>query len=269
MPVRDSRTQLCVPVPRGQPGELLYGLDATDISSTFQGYFNNRSASEKKIIRNVAKHGDAWFRTGDILRWDREGRWWFLDRIGDTFRWKGENVSTAEVAQILGQHPAVLEANVYGVEVPSHDGRAGCAALVLTPQHPSSSSPSTSSTTAQTLSSIAAHALASLPPYSTPLFIRLLSRPTTTDNMKPQKHILRAQGIDPDLQIQDSRTESKHQENQTQKPHDEKEKEKEGKGIPQAAAAADEAQLWWLRGGTYVPFRREDWLALQTGRARL
>ncbi|CAI4214527.1 unnamed protein product [Parascedosporium putredinis] len=81
--------------------------------------------------------GDAWFRTGDLVIWDKDGRVFFADRIGDTFRWKSENVSTAEVGQILGSHPAVHEANVYGVQLPHHDGRAGCAAIVVDGVDPS------------------------------------------------------------------------------------------------------------------------------------
>ena len=94
-PLRDRKTGLCKPVRRGQPGELLYKLDENNIQRTFQGYYNNKNATEGKIVRNVLRKGDAYFRTGDVIRLDEEGRWYFNDRIGDTFRWKSENVSTA------------------------------------------------------------------------------------------------------------------------------------------------------------------------------
>jgi acyl-coenzyme A synthetase/AMP-(fatty) acid ligase len=123
------------------------------------------------------------------MRWDSDGRVYFSDRIGDTFRWKSENVSTAEVAQALGLHPAVHEANVYGVQLPNHDGRAGCAAVVLDTHHPGS----------QVLASLAAHARQTLPPYAVPLFLRMRKElgMQSTGNNKQQKHVLREQGVDP------------------------------------------------------------------------
>ncbi|KAL9627241.1 MAG: hypothetical protein Q9164_007661 [Protoblastenia rupestris] len=126
LPLRNpANHNFCHSVPRNQPGELLYQLNPTNPNDTFQGYYNNPKATNSKILRDVLKKGDAYFRTGDIVRWDHQGRWYFVDRIGDTFRWKSENVSTAEVGEVLGLHPRVLEANVYGVEIPHHDGRAG------------------------------------------------------------------------------------------------------------------------------------------------
>ena len=130
-PKRDLDTGLCKVCDWNETGELMYKLNAADIKDKFQGYFNNDSATNSKIIRDVRQRGDAYFRTGDLMRGDKEGRWYFVDRLGDTFRWKAENVSTAEVSEALGRHDAVDEANVYGVQVPRHDGRAGCVALVL------------------------------------------------------------------------------------------------------------------------------------------
>jgi acyl-CoA synthetase (AMP-forming)/AMP-acid ligase II len=95
LPFRDSKTGLCKRVAQGKPGELLYKLDETDIKKTFQGYYNNKDATEGKIVRNVLRKGDAYYRTGDIIVSDADGRWYFNDRIGDTFRWKSENVSTS------------------------------------------------------------------------------------------------------------------------------------------------------------------------------
>ena len=100
-----------------------------DGGSPFEGY-TDRAASAKKILRNVFAPGDAWFRSGDLMRKDARGFYYFVDRIGDTFRWKGENVSTTEVAEAVSTCPGVSEAVVYGVAVPGADGRAGMAAIV-------------------------------------------------------------------------------------------------------------------------------------------
>lgn len=83
------------------------------------------------MARDVFKKGDVYFRTGDALRRDSDGRWFFCDRLGDTFRWKGENVSTTEVGDLLGTYPGVVEAVVYGVQIPGYEGRAGAVALLL------------------------------------------------------------------------------------------------------------------------------------------
>lgn len=176
----------CRQVPVNSPGEVLYKIDPQKIEKKFQGYFKNSQASEGKILRDVFKPGDAWFRTGDVIRLDSEGRWYFCDRIGDTYRWKSENVSTTQVSEVLGAHPAVHEANVYGVEIPHHDGRAGCAAVVL----------EGGKATQEVLDGIATLAEARLPKYAVPLFLRVVSEMHPTGNNKQQKHKLRAQGVD-------------------------------------------------------------------------
>ena len=94
-----------------------------------QGYLN-KEATEKKILRDVVKKGDKYFRSGDLLKVDGDGFFYFVDRLGDTFRWKGENVATSEVETVISRLPGVTLVNVYGVTVPHHDGRAGMAALV-------------------------------------------------------------------------------------------------------------------------------------------
>lgn len=188
VPLRSSRGY-CREVSTNSPGELLYKIDAQAIEKKFQGYLNNSQATEGKILRNVFKQGDAWFRTGDVIRIDSNGRWYFCDRIGDTFRWKSENVSTAEVSEVLGTHPAVREANVYGVEIPHHDGRAGCAALTL----------DGGKATTEVLDGIARVAETGLPKYAVPLFLRVVSgEMAPTGNNKQQKHHLRSQGVDPE-----------------------------------------------------------------------
>jgi acyl-CoA synthetase (AMP-forming)/AMP-acid ligase II len=186
---RDPKTGLGRQVPRGEVGELMFYIpDQQNSADMFQGYYNNPEATESKIVRNVLKKGDGLFRTGDLIRWDNEGRMYFQDRIGDTFRWKSENVATTEVSEMIGQHPSVQEANVYGVELPHHDGRAGCVAIVLE-QPPNNA----------VMSSLAEHARKTLPKYAVPIFLRIgpgISAAITGTN-KQQKHDLRVEGVDP------------------------------------------------------------------------
>ena len=121
--------------PRTKPARrsAKFSDDASNVGSRFEGY-TNQEASEKKILRDVFEPGDAWFRTGDLMRKDEQGFFYFVDRIGDTFRWKGENVSTSEVAEAICAFPGIEQANVYGVAIPGTDGRAGMAALVTDPE---------------------------------------------------------------------------------------------------------------------------------------
>ena len=174
----------CKPVPVGSPGELLYQLDAADIGAKFQGYFNSQEATNSKVLRNVLTKDDVWFRTGDVVSRDREGRTFFVDRIGDTFRWKSENVSTNEVSEVLGYHPSVLEANVYGVELPHHDGRAGCAAVVLS-----------EGISEALMDGLATH-VKLLPRFAQPVFLRVTKGGPVTGTNKQQKHVLRKEGVD-------------------------------------------------------------------------
>jgi acyl-CoA synthetase (AMP-forming)/AMP-acid ligase II len=127
---RDPKTGFAHRQPYDKGGEIIVQVPDT---KAFAGYYNNLEATMKKFERDVFKKGDLWYRSGDALRRTDDGKWLFLDRLGDTFRWKGENVSTAEVAEVLGKYPGVVEANVYGVQLPSHDGRAGCAAVYIDP----------------------------------------------------------------------------------------------------------------------------------------
>ncbi|TQS33673.1 hypothetical protein Golomagni_05974 [Golovinomyces magnicellulatus] len=189
-PWRDPATGFCKEVGPGEPGEMIMKVTPEDVNVDFQGYFGNKKASNDKIIRDVFVKGDAYFRSGDVMRWDDDGLLYFSDRIGDTFRWKAENVSTAEVSHAMGLHPKVHEANVYGVELPGHDGRAGCAATVFDGKEPSN----------ELLSSLATHLHKSLPRYAVPLFLRVFEEvgATTTGTNKMQKHGLRVAGVNPD-----------------------------------------------------------------------
>src|SRR3989475_188495 len=116
-------------------------------------------ASERKILRNVFEPGDAWFRTGDLMRKDEHGYFYFVDRIGDTFRWKGENVATSEVSEAICAFRGVKAANVYGVAIPGTDGRAGMAALVTDGE--------------LDLAALRIHLIDRLPGYARPLFLRI------------------------------------------------------------------------------------------------
>ena len=123
---------LCIGCGDGEAGEALGRLGDTGESNRFEGYTNG-GESDKKIVRDVFVRGDRWFRTGDLMSRDTAGYFYFADRIGDTFRWKGENVSALEVENALSAYPGVVNATVYGVLVPGHDGRAGMAAIKTTP----------------------------------------------------------------------------------------------------------------------------------------
>lgn len=189
LPKRDPKTGFCTKVQPGEPGELLFQLPADDIKKRFQGYYNNAKATNSKILRDVFTKGDAWFRTGDVIRGENR-QLFFSDRIGDTFRWKSENVATSEVSEAVGRHPAVREANVYGVELPHHDGRAGCVAINID-----------GGAKPETLRSLAAHTKAALPKYAVPLFLRIVDEvgagAQTTGTNKQQKHVLRQAGVKP------------------------------------------------------------------------
>lgn len=112
---RDPKTGFAKRVPYEEGGEMIV---AVPNEAVFAGYWNAPEATSKKFVRNVFKQGDLYYRSGDALKRTPDGRWFFMDRLGDTFRWKSENVSTAEVAECLGRYPDVEEANVYGVELP-------------------------------------------------------------------------------------------------------------------------------------------------------
>ncbi|XP_071752717.2 long-chain fatty acid transport protein 2 [Centroberyx gerrardi] len=126
-PVRNSKG-LCVEAARGETGLLVGKI--TKISP-FVGYAGNQQQTEKKRLRDVLKKGDLYFNTGDLLLIDHDSFVYFQDRVGDTFRWKGENVATSEVADILTMVHCISEANVYGVKVEGHEGRIGMAAVTL------------------------------------------------------------------------------------------------------------------------------------------
>ena len=184
--VRDADGR-CLPVARGEPG-LLLGHISPD--AVFEGY-TNPEATEKKIVRDVFEAGDAWFNSGDLMREVDAGftlgypHYQFVDRIGDTFRWKSENVSTNEVGEILNQFPQVRFSNVYGVLVPGADGRAGMAALTLA-----------EGVDSLDLVAFSEHVARELPSYARPVFLRIEREIDVTGTFKMVKGALRDEGYD-------------------------------------------------------------------------
>jgi len=174
----------CIPCAQNQAGEALGKVvnDSSPVATRFEGY-TSREASEKKILRNVFAAGDAWFRTGDLMRRDEKGYYFFVDRIGDTFRRKGENVATTEVAEALCAFPGVLHASVYGVAVPGTEGRVGMAAVVADRK--------------LDLATLRLHLAGCLPSYAIPAFLRLRSEADLTGTFKYSKTELVRQGYNP------------------------------------------------------------------------
>lgn len=174
----------CIRCANDEAGEAIARIDPTRAKMRFEGYSDD-AATSAKVLRDVFAPGDAWFRSGDLMRQDRAGYLYFVDRIGDTYRWKGENVSTNEVAKVLCSAPGVLEANVYGVETPCGNGRAGMAALIV----------DQSRFDAGSLRSLL-HA--ELPAYARPLFLRFPTATETTGTFKQVKVHAVEDGFDPE-----------------------------------------------------------------------
>ncbi|KAL1257295.1 hypothetical protein QQF64_012840, partial [Cirrhinus molitorella] len=182
-PLRNSRG-LCVEVPKGQTGLLVSKI--TEIAP-FVGYAQNEQQTEKKRLRDVLKHGDVYFNSGDLLRIDHDNFIYFQDRVGDTFRWKGENVATTEVSDIMSMLDFVEEANVYGVQVPGHEGRIGMAAVKLMD--------GAEFECKKTFD----HVCRFLPVYARPRFIRIQSSMDVTATFKQLKLKLVEAGFNPSM----------------------------------------------------------------------
>jgi fatty-acyl-CoA synthase len=180
MPVRGP-DGLCIECGPDEAGEAL-GRISKRAGRDFEGY-TKASDTQKKILHDVFKKGDAWFRTGDLMRRDQHGYFYFVDRIGDTFRWKGENVATSEVAEALTTVPGIREVNVYGVTVPGADGRAGMAALVVDGTFD--------------VTGLAKRLEGHLSPFARPCFLRLQPEIEVTGTFKQRKVELVAEGFDP------------------------------------------------------------------------
>jgi fatty-acyl-CoA synthase len=183
VPIRDE-SGLCMRCATGEAGEAIGKIHdgAAHAAAEFEGY-TDTAASQKKILRDVFERGDAWYRTGDLMRADASGYFYFVDRIGDTFRWKGENVASCEVAAAITAFSGITEATVYGVAIPGTEGAAGMAALVVDG--------------VLDLAELRKHLAGALPAYARPLFLRIQDRIAVTATFKHQKNELVREGFDP------------------------------------------------------------------------
>ncbi|XP_062455816.1 long-chain fatty acid transport protein 6-like [Rhea pennata] len=174
----------CKKAPIGEPGLLVVKVTQ---ETPFSGYAGNKEISEKKLLRNVFVKGDVYFNTGDLLVMDQSGFLYFSDRVGDTFRWKGENVATVEVSEIIGMMDFVQEVNVYGVSVKNYEGRIGMAAVVLKPDQPFDGE------------RLYKHVVDFLPSYAQPRFVRIMDIMQITTTFKHQKMHLVNEGFNPEI----------------------------------------------------------------------
>ena len=182
-PLRNAQG-LCEEAAPGETGEAVARIfdDPSMPAGRFEGYAD-AAETERKILRGVFEPGDAWFRSGDLMRRDADGYFYFVDRIGDTYRWKGENVSTTEVAETICGFAGVNDANVYGVAVPGHEGRAGMAAIVCD--------------RGLDLKALRSYLAARLPDYARPVFLRVVEEIDVTATFKQRKLTLVKEGFDP------------------------------------------------------------------------
>jgi fatty-acyl-CoA synthase len=176
---------LCISCSRGEAGEAVGRIGTADQGGgRFEGY-TDAGETEKKILRSVKAEGDAWFRTGDLMKLDSEGFFHFVDRVGDTFRWKGENVATSEVNEAVADCPGVDDAATYGVAIPGADGRAGMTAVVAGDRFD--------------LVEFGDHLARRLPAYACPVIVRFCASLDTTETFKLKKRELAREGFDPRL----------------------------------------------------------------------
>jgi len=182
-PIR-NQDGFCIRCSANEAGEAIGQIvdNVANVAGRFEGYVD-RAATEKKILRNVFAKGDAWFRTGDLMRRDESGFFYFVDRIGDTFRWKGENVSTTELAATVCASQHVVEAVAYGVTIPGTEGRTGMVAVVVREGFD--------------LGTIRQHLVERLPEYARPLFLRVCREIEGTGTFKPKKQDLARESYDP------------------------------------------------------------------------
>ncbi|XP_077996028.1 long-chain fatty acid transport protein 2-like [Glandiceps talaboti] len=182
-PVRDESGR-CIKVKTGETGLLV-----CPVTKTFplEGYVDNKELTQKKILNNVFREGDLYYNTGDLLLQDEANYFYFKDRLGDTFRWKGENVATTEVAQTMSEFNGIQESSVYGVNIPGHDGKGGMAAITILDGF------------TMDCTGLYHHVTSRLPNYACPRFLRLKSAIPHTSTFKQRKVDLIHEGFDPSL----------------------------------------------------------------------
>lgn len=182
-PVRDAKGW-CKKVKKGEVGLLIGKITRR---SPFDGY-TDAEKNKSVVMKDIFKHGDSFFNTGDLVRDIGFRHAQFVDRLGDTFRWKGENVSTTEVENMLSEYEKIAEAVVYGVEIPETNGRAGMAAITLVDG---------AELNAQDCSAMVEQFKKCLPAYAVPVFLRVQKKVETTGTFKYQKNKLKEQAFDP------------------------------------------------------------------------
>ncbi|KAG7665633.1 FAT1 [[Candida] subhashii] len=183
---RDPKTGFCKVAAIDKPGEFIMKiLNPQKVEETFQGYYGNKEATNSKILLNVFRKGDAWFRSGDLLKMDKHGLLYFVDRLGDTFRWKSENVSATEVENELMGSGVIKQSVVVGVQVPKHEGRACFAVL----------EPLDDLSDQQVLKKVHEHVMHSLPNYAQPQFIKITPEIESSHNNKVPKNQFKKQKL--------------------------------------------------------------------------
>lgn len=181
---RNPRTGFAEAAGPNEPGEFLFKVESQNVRADFQGYSGNKEATEEKLVHNVFSKGDTWVRSGDLLKYDEDNHIYFVDRLGDTFRWKSENVSTNEVEEAISELGNIDLVVCVGVQVPKHEGRAGFAVIKL--RDP---------TKMPDMKAVADYLVKRLPRYAVPIFIKFIDDVHTTGNNKIQKKLFRDQKI--------------------------------------------------------------------------
>ncbi|XP_072372954.1 long-chain fatty acid transport protein 6 [Scyliorhinus torazame] len=180
-PIRNEQGR-CEKVGKGETGLLISPVTKWN---PFSGYAGNKKFSQQKLLENVFKKGDLYFNSGDLMSESHDGYIYFRDRIGDTFRWKGENVATTEVAEIIGMLDFVEEANVYGVAIEGYEGRIGMAAIILKPVQEFDGK------------ELYSHVVKYLPSYAYPRFLRIQESMEMTGTFKRKKINLVEEAFNP------------------------------------------------------------------------